>query len=115
MNSLGLGGGNFLPEIGNQIYPYPIKFWIRTGKCEEYPCQKFGNSNHKLSIWESGNTNSQEGNNRKQEGNFEETRPNWAREVRRLISDMGQNNRMYGNVGFYIPEKREEREKEENI
>ena len=28
---------------------------------------------------------------------------------------MGQNNRRYGNVGFYITDKRKEREKEENI
>ena len=94
MSSLGLGGGNFFPEIGNQTYPYPIKFWNRTGIWEyQFPI----------------------GNNRKQEGNFEETRPNWARKVRGLIIDMGQSNRKYENVGFYIPEKRKEKEKEEKI
>ena len=33
------------------------------------------------------------------------TRPNRARKVREMIIDMGQNNRRYGKVVFYIPEK----------
>ena len=33
------------------------------------------------------------------------TRPNWARKVREMIIDMEQNNRRYGKVIFYIPEK----------
>ena len=33
------------------------------------------------------------------------TRPNWARKVREMIIGMEQNNRRYGKVVFYIPEK----------
>ena len=33
------------------------------------------------------------------------TRPNWARKVREMILDMGENNRRYGKVVFFIPEK----------
>ena len=33
------------------------------------------------------------------------TRPNWARKVREMIVDMGENNRRYGKVVFFIPEK----------
>ena len=33
------------------------------------------------------------------------TRPNWARKVRELIIDVGQSNRRYWKVAFYIPEK----------
>ena len=33
------------------------------------------------------------------------TRPNWARKVHEMIIGMGQNNRRYGKVFFYIPEK----------
>ena len=35
----------------------------------------------------------------------------WARKVREMIIDMGQNNRRYGKVVFYIPEKGMRRER----
>ena len=46
-----------------------------------------------------------------------QTRPNWARKVRELISDMGQNNKITGNMGssHSISLKKEEKRKGENM
>ena len=41
----------------------------------------------------------------------EPTRPNGARKVREFIIDVGQNNRRYGKVAFYIPEKERRRKR----